>query len=231
MSTISVHTKPFLFELLTNALPDVYQAYPRLRGLGGVVRDASGVILLARHDDILKTFADRRFTSVGRQSMARAAPALHQTMEASGLFDLLNFRDDETHRQSRRVLAGLFNAEAMEQIRAAVAAEADVLLARWASGQAENLVPAVIPPLAGARAGHADRPRRGGVDAFPAADAPLRRLAVGRGARRSRAGPGDRRVRVGPALAGATARRPLDPAGCGSPGKPAGSCWAMCCWC
>ncbi|MEX3612458.1 MAG: hypothetical protein VB141_00040 [Burkholderia gladioli] len=147
MSAIPVHASPFLFELLTNALPDVYQSYVELRRLGGVVRDSSGVILLARHDDIVKTFADRRFTSVGRQSLARVSPALQEKMEASRLFDLLNFRDGDSHRQARRVLAGLFNPDTMERIRAAIAAEAGVLMERWEAGEADDFVAEVTAPL------------------------------------------------------------------------------------
>ncbi|KAF1018235.1 MAG: cytochrome P450 [Burkholderia sp.] len=147
MSAIPVHASPFLFELLTNALPDVYQSYTELRRLGGVVRDSSGVILLARHDDIVKTFADRRFTSVGRQSLASMSPALQEKMKGSRLFELLNFRDGDSHRQARRVLAGLFNPDTMEWIRVEIAAEAGVLMERWQTGEADDFVAAVTAQL------------------------------------------------------------------------------------
>jgi cytochrome P450 len=96
-----------LLDLLSDRIDDIYTCYAALRRDASVVRDASGAILVTRHRSVVETIANPQFAFVGRHAFSSAGPELRARLAATGYFDLLMFREGESHRRTRRVLSGI----------------------------------------------------------------------------------------------------------------------------
>jgi cytochrome P450 len=105
-----------------------YADYADLRRIGGVVRDASGMLLVTRHREISQIVSNPCFAFVGTKAFPTAEPAVVARLDAAGFFDLLMFCSGTAHRQARRVLSELFSVDRLSRIRTVVESKAAELL-------------------------------------------------------------------------------------------------------
>jgi cytochrome P450 len=124
-----------LLDLLSDRIDDIYTCYAALRREAGVVRDASGALLVTRHRTVVEVIANPQFAFVGWRAFSSAGPELRARLATAGYFDLLMFRKGESHRATRRVLSELFSSAQLGQVRTAVEAKAAELLQPLAHGE------------------------------------------------------------------------------------------------
>lgn len=138
---------PFLLELLSGQLGDLYPRYADLRRMGAMLRDASGIIVVTRHREVAQILADPAFAFVGPQTFPAAGAEQRARLDASGFFDLLMFRSGGEHRQTRRVLSELFSFNRIGRIRSAVEEMATGLARQLNGSLAFDFIPAVASTL------------------------------------------------------------------------------------
>jgi cytochrome P450 len=136
-----------LLDLLSDRIDDIYTCYAALRRDAGVVRDASGALLVTRHCTVVETIANPQFAFVSRHAFSSAGPELRTRLAETGYFDLLMFRKGESHRTTRRVLSELFSSAQLGRVRTAVEAKAAELLQPLSSGEPLDFIPHVAATL------------------------------------------------------------------------------------
>jgi cytochrome P450 len=124
-----------LLDLLSDRIDDIFTFYAALRRDAGVVRDASGALLVTRHRTVVETIANPQFAFVGRHAFSSAGPELRARLGATGYFDLLLFCTGESHRTTRRVLSELFSSAQLGRVRTTVEVKAAELLQPPSSGE------------------------------------------------------------------------------------------------
>ena len=63
-------------DLLSDRIDDIYTCYVALQRAAGVVRDASGALLVTRYRTVAEAIANPQFAFVGQQAFSSAGPEL-----------------------------------------------------------------------------------------------------------------------------------------------------------